>query len=99
LGTTIVRLGVSELRVLPLPEAVYESADEALLPQSRFLRALRAGGRNATLTFWVYPDSFALHRHLKDFAHDNGFDVASRPVPQGIPIVISPGNGSRSVAQ
>jgi hypothetical protein len=99
MGTTVVRLAVSEWRMLPQPDAVFESADESLLPRSRFLEALRSAGFNATLTFWVYPDSFELHRQLRDFAHDNSFDVASRPLPEGIPIVGSNTNGSRSIAQ
>lgn len=99
MGTTIVRLAVSEWRILPQADAVFESADESLLPRSRFLEALRSAGFNATLTFWVYPDSFELHRQLRDFSHDNSFDVASRPLPEGIPIVGSNTNGSRSIAQ
>lgn len=97
-GTAIVRLGVSEWRMLPQPTVVTESFQEALHPAARFLNALRAGGRGATLTFWVYPDSFALHRQLQEFAHDNSFDVAGRPLPFGIPITGS-NQGSRSVAQ
>lgn len=99
LGTAVVRLGISEWRMLPQPSAVYESADEALLPRSRFLDALRSAGPGATLTFWVYPDSFTLFRELQDFAHDNGFDVAGRPLPVGIPITGSSSGGSKSVAQ
>jgi hypothetical protein len=99
MGTAVVRLAVSEWRMLPQPDADFESADEVLLPRSRFLESLRSAGFNATLTFWVYPDSFELHRQLRDFAHDNGFDVASRPLPEGIPIVGSNTNGTRSIAQ
>lgn len=99
MGTTLVRLAVSEWRMLPQPDALFESAEEALHPRSRFLESLRSAGFNATLTFWVYPDSFELHRQLRDFAHDNGFDVAARPLPEGIPIVGSNTNGSRSIAQ
>lgn len=99
MGTAVIRLGVSEWKMRPQAGAVFESVDEALLPRSRFLNALRAAGSSATLTFWVYPDSFALHRELQDFAHDNGFDVAARPLPVGIPIAGSSTNGSRSIAQ
>jgi hypothetical protein len=99
MGTAVIRLGISEWRMIPQQSLVYESADEALLPQSRFLNALRSAGANATLTFWVYPDSFTLHRELQDFAHDNGFDVAGRPLPEGIPITGSSSGGSKSVAQ
>lgn len=98
-GVAVVRIGVSEWRILPQPTAVFETADEALQPRSRFLTALRAAGAHAALTYWVYPDSFSLHRELQDFAHLNGFDVAARPLPFGIPITGSSTRGSRSVAQ
>ena len=98
MGTAVIKVGVSEWRMLPEPTVVTESLQQALHPTSRFLGALRAGGRDATLTFWVYPDSFSLHRQLQQFAHDNGFDVAGRPLPFGIPITGS-NQGSRSVAQ
>ena len=97
-GTAVVKVGVSEWRVIPQPTVISESSDEALRAHSRFLRALRQAGRKATLTFWVYPDSFALYRLLQDFAHDNSFSVAGRPLPEGIPIIGS-NQGSRSVAQ
>ena len=97
-GAAVVKVGVSQWRMLPQPTVVTESLTEAMHSSSRFLRALRAGGTHATLTFWVYPDSFALHRQLQDFAHDNGFEVAGRPLPFGIPITGS-NRGSRSVAQ
>jgi len=99
MGTTVIRLGVSQWQMHPQPDAVFESADEALLPRSRFLNALRKSGADATLTFWVNPDSFALHRQLQDFAHDNAFDVAARPLPYGIPITGSSTSGTRSIAQ
>lgn len=97
-GTAIIRMGVSQWRILPQPDVIAEDASQALHPHSRFLAALRRADRNATLTFWVHPDSFALHRNLQDFAHEQGFEVAARPLPAGLPITGSP-QGSRSVAQ
>ncbi|MCA9027732.1 MAG: hypothetical protein KDA86_21155 [Planctomycetaceae bacterium] len=97
-GTAIIRMGVSQWRIIPQPDVVAETASQALHPHSRFIAALRRADRNATLTFWVHPDSFALHRDLQDFAHEQGFEVAARPLPAGIPITGSP-QGSRSAAQ
>jgi hypothetical protein len=62
------------------------------------MTTLRLADEKATLTFWVYPDSFAAYRELQEFAHAEGFDVAARPLPHGVPIAGSP-NGSRSSSQ
>ncbi len=97
-GATIIRMGVSQWRVVPQPDVIAEEATQAIHPHGRFLAALRRADRNATLTFWVHPDSFALHRDLQEFAHEQGFEVAARPLPAGIFITGSP-QGSRSVAQ
>ncbi len=97
-GTAIIRMGVSQWRIVPQPDVIAETASEALHPHGRFLIALRRAERDAALTFWVHPDSFALHRELQEFAHEQGFDVAARPLPAGISITGSP-QGSRSVAQ
>ena len=58
-------------------------------------------GRDAestTVTVWVYPDSFAAFRKLKEHLYARGFATAARPLPEGHPIMASP-NGSRSDAQ
>jgi hypothetical protein len=98
MGQALVRIGLSEFQIRPEPGVITESAEQALHPHGRFLAALRRAGPETTLTFWVYPDSFALHRELQDFAHEQGFEVAARPLPEGVPITGSP-QGSRSVAQ
>jgi hypothetical protein len=38
------------------------------------------------VTFWVYPDSFALYRQLRDHLYERDLVVAGRPLPEGIPI-------------
>ncbi len=98
MGAAIIRSGLTEFQIHPEPGVITEAAAQALHPRGRFLAALRRAGPDATLTFWVYPDSFALHRTLQEFAHDHGFEVAARPLPTGVPISGSP-QGSRSVAQ
>ncbi|MBX3439170.1 MAG: hypothetical protein KF861_16895, partial [Planctomycetaceae bacterium] len=97
-GQAVIRSGLTEFQIRPQPGMITETAEQALHPHGRFLAALRHAGPDATLTFWVYPDSFALHRELQEFVHDQGFEVAARPLPFGIPITGSP-QGSRSVAQ
>lgn len=99
MGTTVVRTRMSEWRVVPTETAVFESIDEALRPQSRFLTVLRTAGHGVTLTYWTHPDSFDLYRELTEFAYDNGFHVAGRPLPDGWDIRGSPTHGTRSVAQ
>jgi hypothetical protein len=93
-----VRFGISSWAIVPGREIVEETSQQALRAESRFAVALQDASRNASLTFWVYPDSFALSRKLQEAAHDNGFEVAVRPLPDGIPITGSR-NGSRSFAQ
>lgn len=97
-GVQMMRIGVTGWKVTPDAGLVTESVDEALRSESRFMSALRLADEKATLTFWVYPDSFAAYRRLQEFAHEEGFDVAARPLPHGVPIAGSP-NGSRSSSQ
>lgn len=97
-GQTMVRMVVSGWVIRPEGEPPSESAEEALRPGSRFQQAVRDGGTLATLTFWIYPDSFDTYRKLQDFAHELDLNVAARPLPDGVPIAGSP-QGSKSMAQ
>lgn len=97
-GRGIVQIGISQWKIEPAANLAPESAEQALQPGSRFYQALLSAPRNATLTFWVYPDSFGLHRQLQTFAQREGYTVAARPLPFGIPIAGSP-NGTRSAGQ
>jgi hypothetical protein len=98
MGASGVRLGLTHWQVHPQSGVIAETAAQALHPQSRFLEVLRTADLGSTLTFWVYPDSFGLHRELQGFVHRQGFEVAARPLPEGVPIIGSP-SGSHSVAQ
>ena len=51
-----------------------------------------------TVTVWVYPDSFAAFRQLKERLYAKGFATAARPLPRGEKIGLS-SQGSRSSAQ
>ncbi|QEG43252.1 hypothetical protein [Roseimaritima ulvae] len=69
--------------------------------QGRSMLDVELAGRDpatTTITIWVYPDSFASLRKLKEHLYQRGFATAARPLPMGRPISGSP-NGSRSSAQ
>ncbi|MBW3538875.1 MAG: hypothetical protein KY476_01260 [Planctomycetes bacterium] len=97
-GTGMVRASVSGWKIIPESDYPSESAEEALRPGSGFTRRLQLTDLDTALTFWVYPDSFELFRQLQDHAHREGFTVAARPMPFGVPIAASP-QGSRSAGQ
>jgi hypothetical protein len=97
-GQGVVRISVANWRIEPEPDVETESAEQALQQGSRFYESLIAADEGTTLTFWVYPDSYALYRQLQAFAHEHGFLVAGRPLPHGVPISGSP-TGSKSAGQ
>lgn len=97
-GQGMVRISVSNWRIEPEPDLETESAEEALRQGSRFYESLLTADEGTMLTFWVYPDSYALYRKLQRFAHEHGFLVAGRPLPFGVSISGSP-NGSKSAGQ
>lgn len=97
-GGSVARYDVTSWVIEPDVNVKEETAEEALSPHSRFVEALRLAGPRTTLTFWVYPDSFRLHRKLLEAVHEYGLEVAVRPLPEGVPITGSR-NGSRSFAQ
>ena len=97
-GSGLVRITLSEWQLQPEPDLDTETAAEALQPGSNFIRALRSADADASLTFWVYPDSFELFRKVQQYAHIVGFIVAARPLPFGVQIAGSP-QGSRSAGQ
>lgn len=98
MGAGMMRIAVSGWIITPTTELRDESLAESRQAESRFRGALRAHGTNATVTFWVYPDSFDLHRELSSVVREQGYWVASRPLPEGVPIAGSP-QGSKSLAQ
>lgn len=76
-----------------------ETLEEALDPQSDLRTRLAAlpQGRT-TVTLWVYPDGFEMFRTLRKELYLLGYQVAGRPLPEGVPISGSP-HGSKSAAQ
>jgi hypothetical protein len=98
MGQGVYRLSVSQWQVVPAADLRGETADEALTAGSKFYRSLVDVPDDTSITFWVYPESFPAYRRLQQFAHQQGFSVAGRPLPPGVPIAGSP-NGTKSAAQ
>lgn len=92
------RISLAQWEMFPEPDLKGETAEVALKKGSLFYQSILGSPTDTTLTFWVYPDSYGLYRKLQKFAHDHGYAVAGRPLPQGMPIAGSP-NGSRSASQ
>ena len=68
-------------------------------PVSDYARTInRLSPLKATITMWVYPDSFPLFRKLRDDLQARGYLVAARPLPDGMAIRGSP-SGSLSAGQ
>jgi hypothetical protein len=84
---------------LPVSEDIGQELDQALLPNSAFMQAIRAK-RTATpaVTVWVYPDSYGELRVLKRALWEAAIPMAVRPLPDGQHIVFSTA-GSKSAAQ
>ena len=97
-GHGMMSISVTGWKILPEPDLESETAKQALQPGSNFLLVLQQAPLDATLTMWVYPDSFPLYRQLQKFAQREGYRIAARPLPQGVSIAGSP-SGSRSVGQ
>jgi hypothetical protein len=93
------RVELDSFVLVPVRDDLGESLDVALQPQSQFRSILSSFNPNeATVTVWVYPDSFDNFRRLKEELFQLGFLTASRPLPDGMPISGSP-EGTRSAAQ
>jgi hypothetical protein len=76
--------------VEPVRDERGEDLRVAMSPSSEFHRIVdQLDPAQHAVTFWVYPDSFALYRTLRDVLYDRGLMVAGRPLPNGIPIMFS----------
>jgi len=98
LGYGAYRIGISHWEIIPEPDLKGETPEEALRRGSKFALAVRTAPDNATLTFWIYPDSFHAYRVLQAACQAEGFVVAARPLPPGMSIAGSP-DGTRSAGQ
>jgi hypothetical protein len=98
LGYGGYRIGITHWELVPEPDLVGETAEEALRRGSKFALAVKTAPERAALTFWVYPDSFHAYRILQAACQAEGFVVAGRPLPDGVRIAGSP-EGTRSAGQ
>ncbi|MDX2035585.1 MAG: hypothetical protein SFX72_02950 [Isosphaeraceae bacterium] len=99
LEVSAVGYGLRGWELVPVSDERGETLDEVVRPGSAYARAVLALSPGKTsVTFWVYPDGFALYRRLRDDLHARGYLVAARPLPEGLPIQASP-SGSASAAQ
>lgn len=98
---TVLGTGDLDYRLIvePVVERRGESLARALRPDSKFRQIVDfADPRTAVLVFWVYPDSFATFRRLREYAYERGLEVAANPLPFGVSIILSP-TGTRSLSQ
>ncbi len=83
----------------PTNSEIGESIDEALRVGSAFMtRIAKTNPRREAVTFFVYPDSYAEFRQLRDVLRERGFAIAARPLHADAEIASSP-FGRKSSAQ
>lgn len=93
------RIQLVGLTVEPLEEPHGQPIQQVLAGSSEL--DIELAGRDpgsTTITVWVYPDSFAAFRKLKEHLYARGFATAARPLPIGHSISGGP-QGTRSNAQ
>jgi hypothetical protein len=87
----------SALSVEPTQPVRGESADVALAPGSQFRQVVdRLDPRLAAVTCWIYPDSFAAFRRVRDYLYERDIVVAGRALPEGVFVTLSSHGGSAS---
>jgi hypothetical protein len=94
------RANVAGWDVEPVTPDRGETLTASLAPGSEFRQvADTIDPQQSTVTFWVYPDSFALYRRLRDYLYERGVVVAGRPLPEGAKISFSTRHGTVSRGQ
>jgi hypothetical protein len=77
------RIAMTGWEVEPVDPRRGETLEAALAPTSEFRRVVdHIEPRQAAVTMWVYPDSFALFRRLRDYLYDHDIVVAGRPITE-----------------
>jgi hypothetical protein len=96
-GGSMIRLSRWELE--PVKADIGETAAEAMGQASAFRESI-SNLRPAewTITLWIYPDSFEVFRAVRKELYQQGFAIAGRPLPMGIPIAASV-DGTKSSAE
>jgi len=97
---TATRIQLVGLTVEPLSEPHGQKLETVLASKGNALDIELAGRspEKTTVTVWVYPDSFAEFRQLKEHLYARGYATAARPLPMDRPISGGP-QGSKSNAQ
>ncbi|MEM1069172.1 MAG: hypothetical protein AAGI63_09770 [Planctomycetota bacterium] len=93
------RLQLVGMTVEPLNEPHGQAIQQVLANRQEL--DVQLAGRDpdrTTITVWVYPDSFAAFRRLKESLYGRGFATAARPLPMDRQISGGP-QGTRSNAQ
>ena len=84
------RYGLDGWVAVPMTAERGETTEAALRPGSEFRRIVdRIDAEQTAVTFWVYPDSFAAYRRLRDYLLRRDVLVAGRPLPEDFPIASS----------
>jgi hypothetical protein len=93
------RYGLTAWVVEPIAPQRGEPVEAALAPSSEFRRIVDTiDPQHTVVTFFVYPDSFAAFRQVRDYLYERDVVVAGRPLPQGARMASSR-NGTRSRGQ
>lgn len=97
---TATRIQLVSMVLEPMAEPHGQPLDQVLADSGNLLDIELAGRSpdKTTVTVWVYPDSFAEFRKLKEHLYARGFATAARPLPMNRPIAGGP-QGSKSTAQ
>jgi hypothetical protein len=94
------RISLAYWEAQAVTEARGEALERALAADSTFRRVVdHLDPQQTAVTFWVYPDSFAEYRRLRDYLHERDIVVAGRPLEDGHPIAGSSKYGKRSRGQ
>ncbi len=89
---------LAQWTVVPVLGEQGETLDQIFEPTSQFMQSLTdVQANDCTLTFWIYADSFEQFHTIRKWAHEHGWSVAARPLPDNYPISGSP-EGARSEA-
>jgi hypothetical protein len=84
---------------IPVTPQMGETLPQAMAKGSEFQTKLdEKKALRATITLWVYPDSFEMFRTLRKDLYQRGYAVAGRPMPFDLPISASSG-GTKSAAE
>jgi hypothetical protein len=87
---TNFRYGMTGWQVEPVALNRGETLQAALAENSEFRQIVDGlDPQQSAVTFFVYPESFALFRRLRDYLYDQDIVVAGRPLPDGVPIASS----------